>query len=272
MGAWVLEDNLLADLRDVIANRAGAGRGESRGAPAPARGLTWVKVTGAPDAQGWHPGLVSLDRDGAFADLADAVQVAAADGSELESGKRYPCTRTGQAADGKARFRTLPVMNFGQRTVSVFGELTADDTWTDAATGTFTFPGAGWYWVSYRVTGHARVSAMAAGAVGVVKTRLIYRLGGSDFEAAPAPATHRVIVSAQEVGKTAYGNATVAALVQVTDASAAYMLQGLRVGGPTWSSAWLTENPLSADLVQVWYLKLTGPPMPVDGGFTGTVP
>jgi hypothetical protein len=76
-------------------------------AATPARGVTWVKVTGSPTA-GWHPAVVSLDKAGTFEDLTVAVKVAAADGSTLTTGNRYPCTRTGDDAGGVARFRTLP--------------------------------------------------------------------------------------------------------------------------------------------------------------------
>lgn len=75
--------------------------------PTAARGPTWVKVTGSPTA-GWHPAVVSLDQAGTFTDLTDAVKVAAADGSTLTTGRRYPCTRTGDDTGGIARFRTLP--------------------------------------------------------------------------------------------------------------------------------------------------------------------
>jgi hypothetical protein len=50
--------------------------------------------------------VVSLDDQGSFEDLTAAVKVKSADGSALVSGQRYLCTRTADASDGTAQFRT----------------------------------------------------------------------------------------------------------------------------------------------------------------------
>lgn len=72
----------------------------------PARGMTWVKVTGAISG-GWYPGVVSMDVNGTWVDLTAAVNVQSADGSALISGSRYLCTRTGDSSGGVAQFRTI---------------------------------------------------------------------------------------------------------------------------------------------------------------------
>lgn len=92
-------------LRGLLADGGSIGGRATSGAAA--RGATWVKVTGSPTS-GWYPAVVSIDDDGTFTDLADAVKVASSDGSALTSGTRYLCTRTGDATDGSARFRTKP--------------------------------------------------------------------------------------------------------------------------------------------------------------------
>lgn len=106
---YALKPRTAQDLTRLI--QAG---GSSVGAAAPratnARGTTWVNVTGGtPDADGWYPAVVSLDVGGTFEDLDATVRVAADDGMPLRAGDRYPCTRTGDAADGTARFRTRGV-------------------------------------------------------------------------------------------------------------------------------------------------------------------
>lgn len=95
-------------LRQLLADGGEVG-GRQRGYTA-ARGVTWVKVTDAPDADGWHAGVVSLDRFGEFVDLDLDVWIAAADESGLAVGVRYLCTRTGDDDDdgGHPCFRTMP--------------------------------------------------------------------------------------------------------------------------------------------------------------------
>lgn len=93
---------------DLVRKLTDGGRvgGRSKNRPAP-RGVTWVKVTGAPDGDGWHPGFVSIDMAGVFEDLTTEVLVASADGSALADGSRHLCTQTGSDGDGVARFRTI---------------------------------------------------------------------------------------------------------------------------------------------------------------------
>lgn len=100
-----LTERTTNNLRQLLANGGEPGGGATT-APA-ARGVTWVKVTGAVSS-GWYPGVVSIDDRGTFTDLVTAVKVRAADGSALTNGARYLCTRTGD--DGNtARFTTSPV-------------------------------------------------------------------------------------------------------------------------------------------------------------------
>src|SRR4051812_26051708 len=104
-----LTERTAGEVRKWLAD--GGERGGEPSSGAAARGVTWVKVTGPID-DGWHPGVVSLDVDGAWSDLADVVYVAAADGSELVEDNRYLCTRTGD--DGAdALFRTQPAPSAG---------------------------------------------------------------------------------------------------------------------------------------------------------------
>jgi len=70
------------------------------------RGVTWVKIIAIP-ADGWNPGVVSLDRAGDWIDLSGDVRVKSADGTTLNVGTRYLCIRTGDAPDGAARFHTF---------------------------------------------------------------------------------------------------------------------------------------------------------------------
>lgn len=83
-----------------------------------ARGVTWVKVTGGPDGDGWHPAVVSLDLDGEWSDLSAAVALRADDETPLTTGNRYPCTRTGDDADGVARFRARQPRQFVKGTLA----------------------------------------------------------------------------------------------------------------------------------------------------------
>ncbi len=72
---------------------------------ATARGVTWVKVTGAAVGD-WYPAVVSLDTEGEWEDLTAGVHVAS-DSAALATGERYLCTRTGDADDGTAQFRSI---------------------------------------------------------------------------------------------------------------------------------------------------------------------
>ncbi len=105
---YALTARTAGQLRQLLADGGGTGGRATTGAPA--RGSTWVKVTGAV-VSGWYPGVVSLDVDGAWEDLTGPVKVKSADGSALTSGNRYLCTRTGDDSSG-ARFRTLAQASF----------------------------------------------------------------------------------------------------------------------------------------------------------------
>ncbi len=124
--------------RQLVADGGATGGRASNGAPA--RGLTWVKVTGAAVA-GWHPALVSIDQAGAFVDGTVAAEVASSDGSTLATGTRYQATRTGDnATTGAARFRAVLTGNVIDQT----GGLTVDKAvaiWNGTA-GTYLYDSA----------------------------------------------------------------------------------------------------------------------------------
>jgi hypothetical protein len=81
--------------------------------------VTWVKVTGDADGDGWFPGVASIDGAGTFDDLAAPVLVRGPADEDLANGTRYLCTRTGDDDSGKARFRATIGGALGDRTVSV---------------------------------------------------------------------------------------------------------------------------------------------------------
>jgi hypothetical protein len=141
--------------------------GGERGTDAPssgaaARGVTWVKVTSGPDGDGWHEGVVSLDVEGVWSDLADTVYVAAADFSELVEDNRYQCTRTGDDT-GDACFRTeAPAATSAE--VSGYSFYTAGNT--ALASSSFvdvgpsvTLPDVGTYEITYVAHGFLAVSS-----------------------------------------------------------------------------------------------------------------
>lgn len=76
---------------------------------AEARGVTWVEVTAAaPDADGFYAGKVTTPSGPGWADETVEVLVGGPDAdAELVRDCRYLCTRTGNRADGKARFRAM---------------------------------------------------------------------------------------------------------------------------------------------------------------------
>lgn len=105
MALYGLTTQTAADLKRVISH------GDRLGAAVTPRdvttGVTWVKVTGTPDGDGWHPAVVSIDDGGTWVDGTAEVRVAAADGSDLAAETRYLCTRTGDTDDDVARFRAV---------------------------------------------------------------------------------------------------------------------------------------------------------------------
>ena len=147
---FALSQRTAADLRRVLQDGGSVGGRTPSGAAA--RGLTWVKVTDAPDGDGWHPGVVSLDDRGTWTDLTTPVLVAADDGSELTADRRYPCTRTGDA-DGTARFRTRPDPAPRPRACAVrppgFTSLLGHTAWVGLTGAAIRLPVAGTYSVSW---------------------------------------------------------------------------------------------------------------------------
>src|SRR4051794_20525702 len=161
------------------------GGSTSGGSPLPTatRGPTWVKVTGSPTA-GWHPGVVSLDQAGTFTDLTTVVKVAAADGSTLTTGNRYPCTRTGDADDGTARFRTLPDDGVPTACQGAVGAINVGSGTGDASATTsvgamvgaanwgitLNVPAAGWYMLggTFRTYGNSFNSSLVMSARAVI--------------------------------------------------------------------------------------------------------
>ncbi|MDY3558127.1 hypothetical protein R5W23_000848 [Gemmata sp. JC673] len=91
------------DVKQLLVDGGAVGGRASSGSVA--RGVAWVKVTGAASS-GWYPGVVSLDEGGTFMDLTTAVKVSAANAVALTTGNRYLCTRTGDDSAG-ARFRAV---------------------------------------------------------------------------------------------------------------------------------------------------------------------
>lgn len=99
-----LTERTAGAVKQLLADGGGVGGRATSGAAA--RGVTWVKVTGAA-VSGWHPGVVQVADGGSLVDGTDAVQVAAGDGTALAAGHPYLCTRAEDASDDTPRFHAL---------------------------------------------------------------------------------------------------------------------------------------------------------------------
>jgi hypothetical protein len=103
----------------------------------PERGVTWVKVTGAMDADGWHAAVVSLDQAGEWEDLEQLVYVKSHDRSGLTIGNRYLCTRTGDDVDGFACFRTSSPASVSPNYIINGGFSVDQRAWVGVASGNY---------------------------------------------------------------------------------------------------------------------------------------
>lgn len=243
--------------------------GGAIGAPAmsgvPARGVTWVKVTDAPDGDGWHPAVVSLDQAGAWWDLTAPALVAASDGSELVPGQRYLCTRTGDSDDGEPRFRTTPTGETGFNSWSLIdGDISADDTWEEVTTtGVVTLPREGLYLVWASVSALIEVSALTGTPRIRVRLLIAPADGGTVGE---IQGTRLVVASAQATGRAVQGTATIAALVEA-EAGDALRLSGWRDSGATYTTARLFgENAGGGGTIQLTYSRIGGGSIGGGGG------
>lgn len=236
------------ELKRLIANGGGIGGRATTGSAA--RGSTWCKVTGAPDGDGWHPGLVSLDVAGEWEDLTAEVLVAAADGSDLVEDERYLCTRTGDAADGTARFRCAapgggdPYHVDESFANSPSNTIGSDNTWlTTGVTLLVTMPGT--YIVSADVGGTGTIITLGNSGYGRIEARLWDVTNGVEVT------RNEVVVYPELTGTPVPGSKHLEALYAVTGTTQFAVQARRRTGdGTVWTSAVLydpgTPNTISA--------------------------
>jgi len=232
----------LAERDKLVAARGNAG--------ALARGVTWVKVTGA-ISSGWYPGLVSLDIDGAFVDLADAVQVKAGDGSILTSGVRYACTRTSDHSDGRPRFEAIPPIDHGYALTFSTHTISADSTWEDTSYD-LTVPGTGTYLVIGFIIARLKVSALGANQTPFIAARWNTVSG---TVASKTDLTSPVCVLAPVVNVECYGHGLLISLVTVSTA-ATFRVQVLRGTGPTYTTSDVSDFASHPGTDGLLYLRL----------------
>lgn len=188
-----------AELRRRFAMPYRVGVGSGR-AGSEARGVTWVKVTGSADGDGWYPGVVSLDLAGDWSDLTLAVKVQAADGTTaLVEDDRYLCTRCGDDADGP-RFKCEPPPSLsvtsGESSLSSNYSITADSTLQDTGLSV-TLPSAGTYLVCYSARGQCESNS----AGGIMQVILRNVTAGAYVATDPAPYfAHTTAVGSQFLG------------------------------------------------------------------------
>lgn len=233
--------------------RSLGGRGNSG---ALARGVTWVKVTGA-ISSGWYPGVVSLDIDGTFADETGAVEVKEATGGTLVNGNRYACTRTKDKSDGTPRFRTVsvapetpaPALSSQRVFFSSAYTITADNTWEDtsASGNDITLPSAGTYLLFATLTANASISA---GGPAYISFRLWDETAGAVVGSSTGTSYQVRCVGLP--GGTLTGTGTLAILYTVTGASV------IRVDAHRTAATWTTSQILAGNNASVYgYLKVS---------------
>lgn len=204
------------------------GRGGAASGAA-ARGVTWVKVTGA-ISSGWYPGVVSLDLDGTFADESGAVEVKEASGGVLVNGNRYPCTRTQDKSDGTPRFRTVVLLSTAEALLPTTDyTITATNAWE--ATGlTIDLPAAGTYILYSVLTGLARISATAPG---YIRARL---WDVTNSNAIPGTSSSVHVVMASVTGLD-FIQTTTWHHRHVASAAKTVRVEVIRDTGPTWTTS-----------------------------------
>jgi hypothetical protein len=220
-----------------------------------ARGVTWVKVTGA-ISSGWYPGVVSLDLDGTFADESGAVEVKEAAGGTLINGNRYPCTRTADKSDGTPRFRTVPVpaapaLSNQRVFFSTAYSITADNTWEDtsASGNDITLPSAGTYFLFATLTANANISA---GGPASISFRLFDETAGDVVGSLISTSYQVRCVTVQGTSGNHTGTGTLAILYTVSEASV------LRVDALRTAATWTNAQILTGNSMAVYgYLKLS---------------
>lgn len=240
---YALTQNTADRLKRILADGGEIGGQAHRHAIA--RGVTWVKVTSAPD------GVVSIDQGGTFIDLETPVEIFDSEGntSTLTGGKRYPCTRTGDV-DGVAQFRVIgprpPAFGFG-----VLGSpftIGSEATWLETGLSV-EIPAAGWY----LIFGNARAAGETTGSAGgaYVRTRLVADTAGV------LDHMERVPFQIDPGDVSGFGESTFIAPKLFAGADTVNLEARREANGSTWLSSPIVAGTSSQSPTSLGFLRIT---------------